>query len=126
MLNLDRLGALDFQKGCYPGQEIIARTQHLGSVRRRATTFIVRDPSRLESLTTAGDELVQTAALVDTPLVDARGERIGEVLRAAYDVDGSMVLLAVVALAALHDSVFVNSPTGTALDHIDPAFESLE
>ena len=35
MLNLDRLGALSFEKGCYPGQEIIARTRYLGRLKRR-------------------------------------------------------------------------------------------
>ena len=36
MLNLDRLGAVSFEKGCYVGQEIVARAQHLGRVKRRA------------------------------------------------------------------------------------------
>jgi tRNA-modifying protein YgfZ len=35
MLNLDLLGAISFGKGCYTGQEIIARTQHLGRIKRR-------------------------------------------------------------------------------------------
>ena len=35
MLNLDCLGALSFDKGCYPGQEVIARTRYLGRVKRR-------------------------------------------------------------------------------------------
>lgn len=35
MLNLERLGAVSFSKGCYTGQEIVARTQHLGKVKRR-------------------------------------------------------------------------------------------
>lgn len=35
MLNLDRLEAISFTKGCYTGQEIIARTQHLGRIKRR-------------------------------------------------------------------------------------------
>ena len=34
MLNYHRLGAIHFQKGCYPGQEIIARSQYRGSVKR--------------------------------------------------------------------------------------------
>jgi folate-binding protein YgfZ len=34
-LNLDLLGAVSFHKGCYTGQEIIARTQHLGRISRR-------------------------------------------------------------------------------------------
>jgi folate-binding protein YgfZ len=35
MLNLDLLDAISFTKGCYTGQEIIARTQHLGKIKRR-------------------------------------------------------------------------------------------
>ena len=35
MLNLDLLDGISFSKGCYTGQEIIARTQHLGSIKRR-------------------------------------------------------------------------------------------
>ena len=35
MLNLDLLDGISFSKGCYTGQEIIARTQHLGRVKRR-------------------------------------------------------------------------------------------
>lgn len=37
MVNLEKLGAVDFKKGCYPGQEIVARAQHLGEVKRRMT-----------------------------------------------------------------------------------------
>jgi folate-binding protein YgfZ len=35
MLNLDLIDAINFSKGCYTGQEIIARTQHLGRIKRR-------------------------------------------------------------------------------------------
>ena len=35
MLDLDRLGALSFEKGCFPGQEVIARTRYLGRLKRR-------------------------------------------------------------------------------------------
>jgi tRNA-modifying protein YgfZ len=35
MLNLDVLGAVHFSKGCYPGQEVVARSQYLGKLRRR-------------------------------------------------------------------------------------------
>jgi folate-binding protein YgfZ len=35
MLDLDRLGAVSFTKGCYPGQEVVARTQYLGKAKRR-------------------------------------------------------------------------------------------
>ena len=35
MVNLETLGGVDFQKGCYPGQEIVARAQYRGEVKRR-------------------------------------------------------------------------------------------
>jgi len=35
MLGLDAIGAVSFAKGCYPGQEVIARARHLGEVKRR-------------------------------------------------------------------------------------------
>jgi hypothetical protein len=39
-LNLEALGALSFRKGCYPGQEVVVRTQHLGTIKR----VLVRGP----------------------------------------------------------------------------------
>lgn len=39
MLNLDLLGAISFEKGCYVGQEIVARTQNLGRIKRRMYRF---------------------------------------------------------------------------------------
>jgi folate-binding protein YgfZ len=41
MLNLDLTGGISFKKGCYPGQEIVARTQYLGKVKRRMLRFAV-------------------------------------------------------------------------------------
>jgi folate-binding protein YgfZ len=39
MLNLDRCGAISFEKGCYTGQEIVARTEHRGRSKRRTLLF---------------------------------------------------------------------------------------
>ncbi len=39
MLNLDLLGVVDFDKGCYPGQEIVARTHFRGVSKRRLRRF---------------------------------------------------------------------------------------
>jgi folate-binding protein YgfZ len=35
MANLELIGAVNFKKGCYPGQEVVARTQYLGKLKRR-------------------------------------------------------------------------------------------
>ena len=39
MLNYELLGGVDFKKGCYPGQEVVARSQYRGSVKRRTLLF---------------------------------------------------------------------------------------
>lgn len=43
MLNLDRLGAISFSKGCYTGQEIVARTENLGKSRRRLMRYRAKE-----------------------------------------------------------------------------------
>jgi folate-binding protein YgfZ len=47
MLNLDVLNAIAFDKGCYTGQEVIARAHYRGRVKRRMQRFISRAPVRL-------------------------------------------------------------------------------
>ena len=39
MLNLDKLDAISFKKGCYTGQEVVARTEHLGHSKRRMMRY---------------------------------------------------------------------------------------
>ena len=64
MLNLDLLGAVSVDKGCYPGQEIVARTHFRGKTRRRCLRFESSGP------VSAGDKV-------------SDGERdVGEVLNA--------------------------------------------
>ncbi|MGH8243102.1 MAG: YgfZ/GcvT domain-containing protein, partial [Steroidobacteraceae bacterium] len=40
MLNLDLIGGVSFSKGCYVGQEIVARAQHLGRLKRRTLRYV--------------------------------------------------------------------------------------
>jgi folate-binding protein YgfZ len=44
MLNLDLLGAVSFDKGCFPGQEIVARTHYRGATKRRTQRFESAEP----------------------------------------------------------------------------------
>jgi len=39
MLNYELVGGVDFRKGCYPGQEIVARSQYRGTIKRRMFLF---------------------------------------------------------------------------------------
>jgi folate-binding protein YgfZ len=83
MLNLDLLGAVSFNKGCYPGQEIVARTQNLGRIKRRLFRYRVSG----ELLPGPGATLCYGKA------------RVGEVVRAVRHA-GATELLAVVSLEA--------------------------
>ena len=53
MTNLEAIGGISFQKGCYPGQEIVSRTQYLGKIKRR---MYLANIYTKESIS-AGDEL---------------------------------------------------------------------
>ena len=57
MLNLDVLGAINFKKGCYTGQEIVARTHYLGTVKRR--TYLAEITS--ETAPNSGDKVLDAA-----------------------------------------------------------------
>jgi folate-binding protein YgfZ len=65
MLNLDLLDAISFDKGCFPGQEIVARTHYKGATKRRTVRFTVEQPVRV------GDK------------VSLEGRDIGDVLNVA-------------------------------------------
>jgi hypothetical protein len=65
MLNLDLLDAISFDKGCYTGQEIVARTHYKGATKRRTLRFESNKP------VSAGDK------------VSLDGRDIGEVLNAS-------------------------------------------
>jgi len=58
MVNLEKLGGVDFQKGCYPGQEIVARAQYRGQVKRR----MVQMQGAAEFLSRSGGGTVVDAA----------------------------------------------------------------
>jgi len=99
--NWDILRGIDFQKGCYTGQEIIARTQYLGRLKERAFVFHAEIDAR------PGERLF-SAAFGD--------QACGTVVDAAAAPDGGCDLIAVVQLAAAErDCVRLGSTDGPAL-----------
>jgi folate-binding protein YgfZ len=85
MVNLDLLNAINFKKGCYTGQEIVARTHYLGSVKRR--TFSMQVAS--DASPTAGDKVM-----------DANNSEVGQVVRVAPNTEGGYDLLAELRIEA--------------------------
>lgn len=88
MLNFQAQGAISFKKGCYTGQEIIARAQYRGQVKKRL--YRVHLPS---------------SELPPLPLaiLDAEDKAVGEILQAAPDRHGTTEALAVISIKSVDE-----------------------
>jgi tRNA-modifying protein YgfZ len=64
MLNYEQLGGVNFQKGCYPGQEIVARSQFRGTIKRRAYLFETEGPIAVGQEVFHSSDEAQPAGLV--------------------------------------------------------------
>jgi folate-binding protein YgfZ len=68
MLGFDQLGAVNFKKGCYPGQEIVARTHYLGKVKRHPRllcTSAIICPNPLDKIQVFSGEQAYEAIISD-------------------------------------------------------------
>lgn len=95
MANLDAVNGLSFKKGCYPGQEIVARMHYLGKLKRRL--YIGHAAS--EHCPAAGDKLI------------AEDERaVGTIVDAVNTDANSIKFSAVIEIAASVTPIYINSP----------------
>lgn len=106
MANLDLIGAVNFKKGCYPGQEIVARMQYLGKNKRRMYLAHVY----AEAAPQVGNELFS---------MEMEGQACGMVVNAQASPDGGYDLLAVVQIAS-HDAfpVHLGALSGPRLEFL--------
>jgi folate-binding protein YgfZ len=88
MLNLELLGGVNFQKGCYPGQEVVARSQYRGTVKRR--TYLM-------------DCAVPLAAGMEVFHSGDASQPAGMVVLGASRSDGRHAALVELKMAALQD-----------------------
>ncbi|MBT9501084.1 MAG: folate-binding protein YgfZ [Burkholderiaceae bacterium] len=101
MINLELLGGVNFQKGCYPGQEIVARSQYRGTIKRRTFLFDSEAPAAI------GQEIFHSG--------DAE-QPAGLVAGVAPNPAGGYSLLAEVKMAALAaGSLHLGSVSGAEL-----------
>ncbi|MDP9691431.1 UNVERIFIED_ORG: folate-binding protein YgfZ [Pseudomonas mohnii] len=109
MLNLQAVGGVSFKKGCYTGQEIVARMQYLGKLKRR-----------LYRLQLVADELPEPGTQLFAP---SHGSSIGEVVLAA-NAAGHIELLAVLqAEAAEGGDIHLGALDGPALHLLDLPYQ---
>ena len=100
MINFEVLGGVSFKKGCYPGQEIVARSQYRGTLKRRLQVF------ETEAVATVGQEIFHSAD----------PEQPAGVVASAGTRDGRSVIAAEIKLAALEGgSLHLGSASGAAL-----------
>lgn len=109
MVNFDVIGAVNFRKGCYPGQEIVARSQYRGTIKRRtALAHVAGETDTVH----AGIELFHS---------DDPGQPCGMIVNAAAAPAGGVDALVEIKLAALDSgTVHLGSANGPVL-----AFDAL-
>jgi folate-binding Fe-S cluster repair protein YgfZ len=101
MLSLQRLRAFSLGKGCYPGQEIVARSQYLGKMKRRM--FL----AHVDAIAAPGDSLYSA---------DVPGQATGTVVNVAPAPDGGFDILAVAQIeSARTQTLHLKADDGAAL-----------
>lgn len=98
-INLDQLSAISFKKGCYPGQEVIARLHYLGKSNRRMMLGHTTHPEPL-----AAGTLIYCAHEPQT--------EVGEIVRSALCSSGGAMaqqFLAVIRLNHAHDALVIGN-----------------
>ena len=106
MANMDLVGAVNFKKGCYPGQEIVARTQYLGKLKRRMYRVSIDCPI---SMAAPGTELFS-----DT-LPD---QAIGMIADSAPIATGATEALAVIQSNCWEKEIYIGSSDGPQLQQL--------
>jgi folate-binding protein YgfZ len=99
MINLEVLGGVNFKKGCYPGQEVVARSQYLGKLRRRM------QPGHTDGMAYAGADVF--AAHDEVP--------IGTIVMAASAPQGGMDVLFECPAERAVGTLHLDSSSGPAL-----------
>ncbi|MEW9580420.1 folate-binding protein YgfZ [Paraburkholderia sp. DGU8] len=104
MVNFDVLGAVNFRKGCYPGQEVVARSQYRGTIKRRT------------SLANVEGELTSVRPGMELFHSDDPGQPCGMIVNAAWAHAGGVDLLVEIKLAALESgAVHLGAADGPTL-----------
>lgn len=100
MLNYESVGGVSFKKGCYPGQEVVARSQFRGAIKRRTYRALAA------AVLPAGTEVFSPA--------DPE-QPCGLVVQAAPAPQGGAALLVSLQIAAAEGPLYAGAAPGTAL-----------
>ena len=104
MLNFIAIEGVDFQKGCYPGQEVVARLNYLGKTKRRMYHLLI--------------ETDQVPACNDS-IVNEEGVEVGKILNAIASPDDQVECLAVLKIADSEDLMFLSEVDGPEVSMLE-------
>lgn len=102
MINFELVGGVNFKKGCYPGQEIVARSQYLGKTKRRTLLAFTDDAT--------------ACAGVEVFSVNDPEQPCGMVVNAEAGPDGRMACLVELKMEAREATVHLRSVNGPTLE----------
>lgn len=103
MINFESIGGVDFKKGCYPGQEVVARSQYRGTIKRRLKIAEIHINS-LENLPKPGDEIFSSNDF-DQP--------VGIVVLSSQDIESNKALVQVeLKLEAINKTLVLKNESG--------------
>lgn len=109
MINLQAVGGVSFKKGCYTGQEIVARMQYLGKLKRR-----------LYRLSLADQDVPEPGAALFSPV---HASSVGNVVIAARTAQGVELLAVLQADAAESGDIHLGAADGPALQLADLPYQ---
>ena len=93
VLNLEDLNGINYKKGCYTGQEIVARTHYLGKIKKKVFLLMHNDP-----LIKVGDKIHNND-----------GEIVGEIFSPTQNIRGILFCIGVLMLSAKDNAIFSNN-----------------
>jgi folate-binding protein YgfZ len=93
-LNMDLIDGINFKKGCYTGQEIVARTHYLGKVKRRMYRGFIESQDAL----TPGDQIF-----------NEKKEAIGQLVRSARENDSKTNMLVELRVDQAHEALYIKN-----------------
>lgn len=93
-LNMDLIDGINFKKGCYTGQEIVARTHYLGKVKRRMYRGFIESQDAL----TPGDQIL-----------NEKKEVIGQLVRSARENDSKTNMLVELRVDQAHQALYIKN-----------------
>ena len=107
MVNLQAINSLSFTKGCYPGQEVVARMHYLGKLKRRL--FIAS--AETDTLPEPGEAIMTS---------NENDQKVGQIVSSSWSMDKKVEFLAVLQIEKAEKEVLhIGSNIGPTIELID-------